>query len=133
MMNSDQFGNQNCHDHWLQIFGYPPIRFAMKVAVAKMPILCNLISSSKVENQFSRYTWRFWFFGIIVTNHINDSSTPHFSVSPLYFPPYTKIIDKHRLTNSDHTSESPFMDFLGIALLGPATSFCFCWNYLLVY
>ena len=116
-----------------QIFGYPLIRFELKVAVAKMPILCNLMSSGKVENEFSKYTWRFWFLGIFFTNHINDSSTPHFSVSPLYFPPYAKIIDKPSLTSSDHTSESPFMDFLEIALLGTATSFCFCWNYLLVY
>ena len=70
------------------INGHPPIRFDLKVSVAKIPISCNLMRSGKVENQLFKYTWKFWFLGISFTNRIINYSAPHFSAPVLCFPPY---------------------------------------------
>ena len=60
------------------ISGHPPIRFDLKVSVAKIRISCNLMRSGKVENQLFKHTWKFWFLGISFTNRIINYSAPTF-------------------------------------------------------
>ena len=95
-MNLDQFRNQNNHDQWFSILcrtQMDTLQFDLiqiQVTVAKVSILCNLMSSGNVKNQLLKHTWKFWFIGISFNNCITDSSALHFSAPMLCFHPYIK-------------------------------------------